>query len=787
MRALDRKLLRDLVRLAPQALAVSAVLACGVATLILAVGAYRSLEVTRAAYYERNRFGSIFASATRAPMELKRRIEHIDGVMTVDARIADSVLLDIPGMPEPATGKVLSIPDYGEAPLNRLYLRAGRLPEPGQRGDVVVSATFAEAHGFHVGSKFSGTLSGHKVTFRIAGLALSPEYIYAVGPGEIVPDPRRFAILWMRRTELAGLTDLKDAFNDVSLALLPHANETAVIEALDRLLAPYGGTGAYPRKDQTSHAFLDSELTQLQAMARVIPPVFLLVSAFLVNMILSRLIALEREQIGLLKALGYSRVAIAGHYVKLVLVICAVGIVLGIAAGLWLGRGMTEIYAEFFHFPFLIFQRSVNVSILAASISTAAALAGGLKAVYSAASLPPATAMRPESPPRYRRTGFVGRVFSRLFSQLSVMAVRHIVRWPARAATTTLGNALAVALLVTALFTTGAVNFLIDVMYFRTERQDATVTYSKVLAPEATFNSRHLPGVLSVEPFRVTMAQVSHGSRSRRIPITGKLPAPRLSRVLDLDLAPVKLPSSGLVLTERVAHHLDARRGDKVRVRLYEEGNRGVTVPVVDVVQSYMGLGAYMDIDALDRLSRVGPRRSGVYVELDSAKERAVYDAIKKTPVVAGIALRRVSLEKFRETISQNINIMTVVYVVLAVIIAFGVIYNSARIQLSERARELASLRVLGFTRGEVARVLAVELTIVALAAQPLGWLIGYSLSYAVVTGLQSDLFRVPFHVDRAAFAWSSIVVLSASVVSAAIVLARVRNLDMIRVLKTKE
>jgi len=787
MAMLDRKLVRDFKRLWPQALAVSLVLACGVATLILSIGAYRSLLETRQAYYERHRFASVFASATRAPMVLERQIGEISGVLAAEARIVEPMLLDIVGMREPATGQVISLPDQGMSNLNRLYLRAGRLPEPGKRNEVVVSANFAESHGFKVGSTIVGTLAGHQVRLRITGLALSPEFIYAIGPGDLIPDHRRFAILWMRHKQLSGLTNLTDAFNSISLTLLPGALQQAVIDRLDHLLRPYGGTGAYGRDDHMSHAFLDSELTQLQGMARVIPPVFMLIAAYLVNMILSRLIALEREQIGLLKALGYGRRMVALHYIKLVLVIAAVGVAIGLASGIWLGRGLTELYGTFFNFPFLIFQRSLDMEFLAIAVSAAAALLGALKAVWSAAALPAATAMRPAAPPQYRRAGWFGTMLGNMVSQLTVMAVRHVVRWPVRAGLTALGTSLSVALLVTAMFTFGSIDFLIDTMYFRTDRQDATIGFARDLSPKAVLAAKQLPGVMAVEPFRSVAADLTHGARSRRLGIIGKPKHMRLSRILNLQLEPITLPANGIVLTERVAQHLDVRRGDIIHVRLLQEGWHEARVPVVDIVQSYMGLGAYMDIDALDRLSRTGPRRSGVYVELDDTQLGALFKKVKATPAAASVALRSVSLKKFRETMEQNIVIMMTVYIVLAVIIAFGVVYNSARIQLSERARELASLRVLGFTRGEVSSVLVVELAIIVLVAQPLGWLIGYGFSWAVVAGFQNDLMRIPFVVEPNAFGWSSVIVLTAATVSSLVVLLRVRRLDMIRVLKTKE
>jgi putative ABC transport system permease protein len=787
MRALDLKLMRDFRRLSAQVLAVALVLACGVATLILAIGAYRSLEETRSAYYERYRFGDVFASATRAPKGLAERIRAIPDVAAVELRIAKPVLLDIAGMVEPATGIAISQPDHGEPAVNAIFLRRGRMPLEGQEVEVVVNEGFAEAHGFELGAEFQAILDGVKTSLKVVGIALSPEYVYALGPGDLLPDNRRFGVLWMSERVLAGRFDLDGAFNSLSLSLRRSASEAAVIDRLDRILAPYGGTGAYGRKDQISDAFLDSELTQLSAMARVIPPIFLLVSAFLINMVLARLITLERDQIGLLKALGYRPFGIASHYLKLVVLIAMVGIAIGFVAGTWLGRGLTALYSEFYSFPFLIFRRSLDVYAIAALVSLGAAVLGAAKAVYSVLALPPAEAMRPPAPPGFHQ--FLGGAIARLrlFSQLTVMALRHILRWPVRAAMSTLGTALSVALLVVALFSIDSIEFMVDVIYFQSDRQDATLSFASERPPSVMSAVGKIPGVLRAEPFRSVPVKMRSGPRERRLSITGKTPGANLSRVLDVDLHPVVLPETGLALSERVADILGVQPGDLVEVEMMQGDRRVVDVPVTEVIQSYLGLAVYMDIDELDRLVGTGPRVSGVHLALDEAATNDLYRSVKETPALSGVALQTVARQRFEETIEQNIMISTLVYVVLSVIIAFGVVYNSARIQLSERARELATLRVLGFTRAEVSQVLLTELGVAVAAAQPLGWLIGYGFAYAVITGFASDLFRVPFVVSPKTFVLASMVVVTAAFVSALLVRRRIDRFDLVEVLKTRE
>jgi putative ABC transport system permease protein len=709
------------------------------------------------------------------------------GVAIAEARIARYTILDIEGMAEPATGLAQSLPDHKASLLNRPYVRAGRLPEAGAPGEVMVNEAFANAHNLHIGDAFDAILNGRKRRLTIVGTALSPEHIYAIGPGDLMPDYRRFAILWMSQTALEAAYNLDGAFDAISLKLTPGAREAEVIGRLDDMLARYGGAGAFARSDQISHAFLDAELRQLAALSRVIPPVFLLVSAFLLNMTLQRMIALEREQIGLIKALGYTNGALAAHYIKMVGAIAVVGIALGFALGTWFGAGLTRLYGKFFQFPFLVFEQDADLYVIAAGLTLAAALLGAMRATLAALALPPAVAMRPPLPQRYAHLPGEERGLYARLSQMTVMSLRNMVRFPGRAAMTALGLSLAVGLLVLSLFSFDAVEAMIDATFFRSHRQQATLNFEDVAVTRIAGDVRHLPGVLRAEPFRTASARLRNGNLSRRVSLTGKPEGTELTRQLDLDLRPVGVPESGLLINRRLATVLGLERGDLVEVELLE-GRRGTrSVRVSDVIESYIGLVALMRLDRLNELLKEGPVISGVDIAYDADRERDLFREIKRTPRIASIELQRSALARFRATLAENINMMTSIYIGLAVIVAFGVIYNSARIQLSERARDLASLRVLGFHRSEVARVLFTELALLTVLAQPLGWLIGYWLGWITVQSFSSDLYTTPFVIEVATYAKASLVTVAAALASALAVRRRIDALDLVAVLKTRE
>lgn len=787
LRSLDIKLLRDLRRMWAQSLAIALVIAGGVATLVMAAGSARSLIETRTAYYERYDFADVFAQVRRAPRSVLDEVRNIDGVAIADAGISKLAVLDIPGLREPATGQFVSVPDWREPLLNKLYMKFGRTPEANKADEVVVSDSFATSHRFELGSRFSAVLNGRKQELTVVGIALSPEFIYAVGPGDIMPDDRRFGVVWMSERALAALYDLEGAFSSLNVKLTEGANEREVRTQIDALLARYGGTAAYGRKDQVSHAWLDHELDMLRNMSRTLPPIFLLVSAFLVNLTLTRLVALEREQVGLLKALGFINSTVAMHYCKFVIVIVVAGIVIGSIAGTLLGGFITRLFGDFFRFPFLVFETSPDLYVWAGLLSLLAALAGALKALNEVLKLAPAVAMRPPAPPSFHHVMPALSRSDRFVSQRVMMMVRSLAHHPLRAAFTVLGLSLSTAILIVSLFTRGTMEELIDVTYFLADRQDATLSFSEKKADSAIYSVARLPGVLTVEPYREVPVRIRKGNVERRIVISGRPRDAHLRQIIDVDLRRVELPEGGLAISALLAEILDAKLGDYVEIDLLEGQTRTLEIPVAALVEDYFGIRGMMDNAALSRLMREAPSVNSVNISFDAARLDDLYAKVKQLPTVSGMALQRASLENFRSIVALLITTIATIYTVLAAIIAFGVVYNSARIALSERARELASLRVLGFTPGEVLRILLLELALLTVVAQPPGWILGYGLAWIMRTTLAGETMRVRLVVDPSTYAIASAIVLGAALLSALVVGRRVYGLNLVAVLKSRD
>lgn len=786
MRALTHKLLRDLLRMKGQALAIALVVASGVAVLVMSMSTLESLRLSRTIYYERYRFADVFARLTRAPELLAARIAAIPGVAAVETRVVADVVLDVEGMAEPAAGRLVSIPERPIPHLNDLYLRRGRYIEPDRPGEVLVSEAFAEAHGLAPGDTVSAVISGRWTRLTITGVALSPEYIYQIRGGDILPDVRHFGVFWIGRAALEAAFDMKGAFNDVSVTLAKGASLDEVVAQLDRLLDRYGGR-AFGRDDQPSHRYLDNELTELRASGLIVPPIFLAVAAFLLNVVLARLIGTQRMQIATLKAFGYSNREVARHYLELVLAIVLVGAALGVAAGVWLGSALTELYARFFRFPVLAFRLDAGTTVLAVLVSAAASLAGTAGAVRRVAALPPAEAMQPEPPASYRPTVVERLGLHRWLSQPARMILRNLERRPLRAGLSVLAMSLGVALLVVGGATRDAVRFIIDVQFDHVWRSDVTVNFDEPKSARVRYELVHLPGVLLAEPFRSVPATLRFGHRTYRTAVLGLPPDGELRRLVDRKLRVAPLPPEGVVLTTQLAWTLGVGPGDALTIEVLEGARPVRSVIVAGLLDELIGAWAYMDVHALNRLMREQGVVSGAFLAVDRLYRDMLYRQLKATPGVGGVTVREAALAVLEATLAETMRKVRVVQVVFAVIIASGVVYNAARIALSERSRELATLRVIGLTRGEISFILLGELALLTALAVPLGLALGYGLTALVTLAYRSELFRIPLVVGSSTFAFAALVVVSAAALSALAVRRRLDRLDLVAVLKTRE
>lgn len=794
--ALDRKLIRDVSRLRGQVITIGLVVACGIASYVTMRTAFDSLLYSRDSYYERYRFADVFASLKRAPESMKSEISAIPGVSVVETRVVKQVLVPIEGQARPATGSIVSVQIEGgqsergarASRLNDVYISRGRGLDPARSDEILLLDGFAEAHGFKPGDSLSVVINGTLRDLRIVGIAMSPEYVLAMTPGQFTYDPAKVAVIWMNRSVLEAAYQMKGAFNDVALTLQPGAQARKVIARLDQLLEPYGAIGAITRSKQPSNFMLNGELDQLRAMANFVPFLFLFVAALLVNVVLSRLIQLQRQQVATLKAIGYGDFAVGFHYLKLVGVIVLSGAVLGVVLGGYLGSELLDLYTGiYYRFPRPEYRLELDVVSFALLVSLGSAVVGAFFAVRNVVTLPPAQAMQPPAPARYRPSLLKRLRIEPLFDPAFRMIWREVERRPVRLLLSALGIALAVGILVVGRYTYDAVEQLMEVQFHRAMREDVTLTFANALPDRAIAELKSIRGVLRAEGLRTVGVRFRSGHRQRDGAIMGYPVDCQLRFLLDKNGVKTTVPEQGVILTDKLAEILAVTAGDRLVVELREGEFKTAEVTVAGVVAEPFGLQGHMQKAALSRLLQETPSSNSALLMVDSNAAGSVIQRLQKMPTVLGVSSPSEFKDEFDEQSAAMIAVYTFILTLFASVIAIGVVYNNARVALSQRSRDFASLRVLGFTRREIASILFGEQAIQVILAIPVGLAIGKWMVDAMMSTVDPETYRMPIVISVRTYAFATAVAIASALVSALLVRRKIDRLDLIGVLKTRD
>jgi putative ABC transport system permease protein len=787
MKALDHKVFRDLRLLWSQALTIALVVASGVGGFLAMLSAVDSLANARDAFYTEGRFADVFASAKRAPESIAPRLAELPGVLDVQTTVEAMARVSVTDTLDPVIGQLIGLDPHNPPRLNRVLLRSGRWPEGGSRGaelETIVTESFAQSHQLSPGDAVSALINGKRRTLRITGTALSPEFIFGGTMG--IPDVRSFGVFWLDRDELAAAIDMQGAFTRVAIKLAPGASASLVIDGATRQLASLGGSPAHGRDEQASHAMLDNEIREQRALGTVLPAIFLAVAGFLLHVVTARVVATQRQQVAALKALGYPNRSIALHYLKLITPMVACGYLLGVLLGHGLGTGLTRLYADFFHFP--SFEHRIPLSLAATALAIVAltAVLGTLTAIATTVRLSPAEAMQPPAPGHYR-PALLERLPGVHLAPAPRMILRNIERKPMRALVTIGGIAIAVAIVIMGNFFRDAMAAIIHTQFNLAMRGDLTVWATDHVDASAARELARLPGVLQVEAGYRVAVRFINGSRSENSLIEGLAASQQLQRVVDVDQRVAFAGTHGVLMTDRLADKLGVKPGDTVTLQVREGRRQEKQVVVERTVRDMIGLNSFMERDALLRLLDEGDVANNFSLRLENGALSRVLEATRALPRIAGAFSKATLLRNMQEVSARNILIMSSILTAFAVVIAVGVVYNNARIALAERTWELASLRVLGFTRAEVSLILLGELAIGIAIALPLGMVFGWVLIHVVVDLMRSDQFLFPVVIQPRTYAWSAIAIVATGVASALVVRRRIDALDMVAALKTRE
>ncbi|MDT8399614.1 MAG: FtsX-like permease family protein [Pseudomonadales bacterium] len=787
MKALDLKLLRELWRLRMQMLSITLVVATGIMSVMTMRGTYDSLILAQQNYYAQTRFADLWVSLVRAPLAVATRLGKVAGVDVVDTRVSFLATLDLPGVDMPAQGRFVSLPSHDRPVLNDIVIRQGRYITPGLSSEVIINEKFAQARHLGPGDSVKVILNGLARSLDIVGIANSPEHSYAVAPGSLLPEDERYGVFWMNRESLGPAFDMEGAFNEAVFRLSPNANADAVLKVIDKILTPYGGLGSYLRKDQLSHQILDNELAEIRVMGTVIPAIFLGVAVFLLHLVLGRLIATQRDEIAALKAFGYRNREVGRHFLLFAMTAVIAGALIGAIGGIVLGTHLIKLYAQYFDIPDLQYHVAPYLLLLAVTVTLAGACTGAMAAVREAVNLPPAEAIRPPVPLSFKPGPLERLGLGSVLPASGRMILRNMERRPLQALLSAVGIALSVAILVTGMFMFDSINYMVDLQFRVIQREDISLVFKQDMPDSVHFDLAHLEGVTTVETYRQVPARLHKGHREETTAVIGQQAGARLRRIIDSDGREVPLPMQGMVISALLAKRLGVSPGELLKVE-WLAGKKGfVDVRVSAIVKDFIGVAAYLDQQTLGRLTGEPVLVSGAYLSVAEASKEALYAHLKQIPGVAGVASPQSMLASFEREMTQSLLLASSFLLGFASVIAVGVIYNGARISLSERGHELASLRVMGFHRREVAVLLLGEQAIITALSIPLGCVMGYLLARSIAANIETDTFRIAFVTEAHTYLFAALVVVAAALASGLAVRRRLDHIDLIDVLKSRE
>lgn len=787
-----RKTGRDLWARKGPVLALALIMTVGIGCYVGMASVWRDMDGSRATYYRDQRLAEFTVDLKRAPAWTVAQVGRMPNVEEVQGRVSIGVRIDLPARVEPIAGQAISLPENHRGVLNDILLRSGTYFGGVSKKEVILNEAFARANNLGPGDRISVLLLDRLHELLVVGTAISPEFVYVLPPaGGLAPDPARYGIIYCREDFLQESCDLEGAYNQL-VGLTHDDSDTALDNTLDAIkqkLDAFGVTNTTPRRQQSSVRFLEDELTGLQTTATIMPGIFLLVAALVMNVLVSRLVAQQRTVIGTLRAIGYSRGAISRHYLGLGVVIGGIGGVAGVVFGIYVQHWSVGIYRQFYALPRIEAAFYWDILLAGFGISVLFAVLGTLKGVRRAARLAPAEAMRP-SPPESGRKVFVERITA-LWERLSFrwrMILRAVFRNPFRSAVTVFASVVSAALIVSALAMVDALNYLISYEFERVSRQDVTVSLRDPKDVVSTSEVNALPGISDTQPELQVVCDLSNGPYQRRLGVTGLARGSRLHTPLDGQGNPIVVPPEGLVLTKKVSEILHAGVGATLRLRPLVGRRTEREAPVVAIVETFLGLGAYADIGYLSRL--LGEERSANVILVKSFRGRAdesLLREMKERPAVVAIGERQRSLDQINETFGRNMITMIGIMVLFSGLVAFGSVLNAAMVSLSEREREVGTLRVLGYTPREVAGIFSGESYFLNVFGIALGLAAGVGLAHLMSVAYNVELYRFPTVIYPSRLVIAAILMCVFVAAAQLVVAGMIRKLPWLDVLKVKE
>jgi len=772
--------------------AIISIIAVGTACFVGTYGTYRNLINEQASYYSQCRMADFWIDVKKVPRYVLKELTGVKGVSEIYGRIISPVIVEFDDVSQPISGCVVSLPANPKPVINNIVMRRGSYFTKERENEVIVSEIFAKTRNISPGSYIKLIMNGKQKELFVVGTAISSEFIYMLPPGGIVPEPGNYGVFWIKNEFAEDRFGFTGACNSIVGILNPESrqNPYPVLDELNRKLSPYGVFASTPLKNQNSNLTLCAELSGLQLETTVIPGIFLGVAALALNILMMRMAEQQRVIIGTLKALGIKNSSIFMHFMKFGLFTGISGGIAGCVLGYWMAFETTQLYASIYTFPDLRNYIYPDIIALSMLISISFAALGTLKGVRKIVKLNPAESMRPSVPTSSKKI-FLEK-FSSFWNRAGFrwqIVLRNIFRNKGRTAIGMAAAACGAGIVVMSFGLTDSLEYMMQFQFDKVLLSDYSINFRDELDGGALYEARRLPGISYAEPVLNVTCDLHNRNHFRKASITGIIPNARLTFPSNADGKPIILPSAGLLMSGRLAKQLHLKTGDSVTFIPVKGRKKTQTVPIAGIIDSKFGMPIYADYYYLNKLIDENSAISSIHLKASDrgAHIKELFNAVRAFPKLASLSVTAQQKKQMQEDFIAKLKGIVYVMIVFAGVIFFGSILNSALISLTERKREIATFRILGYQPLEVGAIFFREIMTINVAGTIIGLPLGYYMLYGMTLSFQNDMYSVPCVINRVTWL-NTLIIAFIFIIAAYFLIQRLINrMDWSEALKLRE
>lgn len=787
MNILHKKLVRDLWQSRGQFISVLIVVIIGVMFYSGINATFRNLTRASEKYYQDYRLGDLWVNVLKAPENMEDKIEAHPAVKKVTGRVVQDVKLDISG--ENAMIRLITLPDIKKDVVNDIVIKAGRYFSDADSNQCLVEEEFYKAHGLKPGDTISPVINGTEVKLKVLGSVKSPEYVYTLKDGsELMPDNRRFGVVYIKKSFGQAVLGYQGSVNSLTLLLKEGMDVEKVKEDMKKACKEYGVIDTVTKENQISNKMLSEEIKGLKSTGGAFPVVFFTVAAVIIYITMGRMVENQRTQIGVLKAFGFSDWKILLHYLSYSAFIAILGSIIGSVLGVFLGKGFTALENMYFNLPQAEMMMYPELVIPASLLTLLFCLLAGYNSCKKVFRIMPSEAMRSKAPVKGKRILFEKiPVLWKNISYQWKMILRNVIRYKRRAFLTSIGIVFATAIIVVALGMKASIDFLIDQQYTQIQNYDIKVGFSKFISLEELSPIKSMTHVSKLEPLVETGVEISNGWRKKEVGFTALVVQPEIYKVIDKKGDPQTLPDNGILMPEKLAKALGVQLNEPVNIKSFLPGKEKKEMQVKGIIAQYLGTSAYGSIEGFNTLAGEGRIANAAVIKLDGgAYEKQVVNELKKMPFVSSVQSKSDSMNNLVKNMAAMTSSVGVM-ILLAAVLSIAVIYNIATINIFERQRELATLKVLGFKDQEVRNLIFYENYLITLFGVLVGLPVGRWLGSTMMMAYETDAYTIPFATGQGTYLLTVVLTAGFTALANLTLAKKIRNLDMVEVLKSNE